>query len=103
MGRMTNMANNRMWLIHKPSNLGIKLGKRLAEGWYAPPETSELKRFYDYILHHYPIENQDDFMLVMEEEYIERGLNGCSYNWWYTDKLIDNFRVFEFELKEKSN
>ncbi|MDP2672065.1 MAG: hypothetical protein Q8O68_00965 [Candidatus Daviesbacteria bacterium] len=43
------MANNRMWLIHRPSKIGIKLGKRMAIGWYAAPLQDEVERFFKYL------------------------------------------------------
>lgn len=85
------MANNRMWLIHKPSKLGIKLGKRLGWGWYAAPETSELERFYDYLAEQ--ADNQDDFVLAMED----CTESSCFGDWEYTFQFIDGFRVFKFK------
>lgn len=47
--RGVDMANNRMWLIHRPSKIGIKLGKRMAIGWYAAPLQDEVERFFKYL------------------------------------------------------
>ena len=32
------MANNRMFLVYRPTGDCVFLGKRMAEGWYATPE-----------------------------------------------------------------
>jgi hypothetical protein len=31
------MANNRMWLVHRPSGERLYLGKRMGHGWYRHP------------------------------------------------------------------
>lgn len=58
------MANNRMWLIHRPSGKAIILGKRMAVGWYTNGRvTSELlDAFFDSLEG-----DQDDFVLGMED------------------------------------
>lgn len=37
------MANNRMYLMHRPSGLYIYLGKRLANGWFDIPDNLGFK------------------------------------------------------------
>ena len=91
------MANNRMWLIHRPTKLGIMLGKRLGFGWYKPPETKELERFYEYLGKNIDSEqNQDDFVLAMED--CSNSL--CFDNWDYTNTFIDGFRLFKFKNQD---
>lgn len=42
------MANQRMYLLHKPSGLTIKLGKRMYSApYYMPPSKEELQAFFD--------------------------------------------------------
>ena len=79
------MADNRMWLIHVPSKVGIKLGKRIGWGWYGAPKESELQRFYTYLMED-QVEDQDNFELFMESD---------SSNWRYTDKFVCGFRLFK--------
>lgn len=79
------MANNRMFLIHRPTKLGIMLGKRMGWGWYKPPEAAELQRFYDYHRRH---SHQDDFVLAMED----------SDDWICTTEWVEGLRVFECKL-----
>lgn len=80
-----------MWLVHKPSKLGIMLGKRMAYGWYAAPEESELNRFYEYLTEDLdPM--QDDFVLAMEN----CKESTCFSEWQYTEERIDGFLVFKF-------
>ena len=86
------MADNRMFLIHKPSKIGIMLGKSYRGEWYNAPEASELDRFYKYIYSHYP-EEPDDFMLAMEN----CSQSECFNDWQYTSDFIDGFRVFKYK------
>lgn len=80
------MANNRLYLVHRPSGYALFLGKRMLRGWYATGiQNSEFNAFYDRIdaLYgeapkdwrepHNPDnlakaeEGQDDFILVLED------------------------------------
>ena len=56
------MANNRLWLVHRPTGRAVKLGKRMAWGWYDPPSQARLQAFFDAIPY-----NQDDFFLAIED------------------------------------
>jgi hypothetical protein len=65
------MANNRMFLVHVPSGLGVHLGKRMARGWYTgavlePDLTGRLNRFYEMIELR-PEWDQDAFALALED------------------------------------
>lgn len=87
------MANNRMWLIHKPSKLGVMLGKRMAWGWYSAPDTEHLESFYKYLEQNPdPEGRQDDFVLAMED----CSGSSCFNEWVYTTDFIEGFRVFDF-------
>ena len=63
------MADNRMFLVHRPTCLAVMLGKRLGWGWYMPPDSGQLQIFYDHLAEHggHDIDDQDDFILVKEE------------------------------------
>ena len=76
------MSNNRMFLLHKPSCLGVMLAKVMSDSWYKPPEQDELQRFYDYVftLHG----NSGEFVLI----------NETSLGWYYSSKFDNGFRVF---------
>jgi len=90
------MANNRMFLIHKPSKLGIMLGKRMGWGWYGAPDAFELRRFYDYLADN--IEgSQDDFILAMED----CSESNCFKDWQYTNEMVEGFMVFEYKKEEE--
>lgn len=84
------MANNRMWLLHKPTMLAVLLGKRMAVGWYQAPDKDELERFYRYLEHH-PMGSQDDFVIAMED------CSGSSVfeGWDYTREEIDGFALLK--------
>ena len=85
------MANNRMWLIHKPTQLGVMLGKRMAWGWYSAPEQEKLQSFFEY-LEHNPEGSQDDFILAMED----CTGSSCFNDWQYTSENVDGFMKFIF-------
>lgn len=86
------MADNRMFLIHRPSNLGILLGKRLGFPWYQSteddnPNETEVSKFLEYVDAY-----DDDFVLALEEPGNELQFK----DWKYTTELKDGFRVFKF-------
>lgn len=61
------MANNRLYLVHRPTGKSICLGKRMAQGWYAKGETlsKDINQFFDEVGVEY--DGQDDFFLAMED------------------------------------
>ncbi len=75
------MANNRLYLVHRPTGFALFLGKRMLRGWYSGdggiPE-ARLNAFYDRIDALYgeapkgwnlseALTGQDDFILVLED------------------------------------
>lgn len=65
------MANNRVFVVHRPSGFAVCLGKRMAWGWHTG-QTDEalgasvrafLEGITDHCAHHV---EQDDLMLAME-------------------------------------
>lgn len=85
------MADNRMFLVHKPTGLGVCLGKRMDWGWYNPPSESEMQHFFDYLKTH-PEGSQDDFVLLMED----CGESSCIDEWHYAGRVA-GFHVFAFD------
>jgi hypothetical protein len=58
------MANNRLFLVHRPTGKYVELGKRMALGWYVRDGLPEvLQELYDQTT---DIDTQDDFCLCME-------------------------------------
>lgn len=60
------MANNRMYLTHRPSGLSVYLGKRMEHGWYdVPDDLAERVRalFESFESFDY----QDDFCVSLED------------------------------------
>ncbi len=86
------MANNRMFLIHKPTGIGVMLGKRMGWGWYSAPDAERLNAFYTYLSNDLPEEKQDDFILAMED----CSDSGCFDDWRYTDEKRGGVSVFEY-------
>lgn len=41
------MANNRLYLVHKPTGTSVKLGKRMGQGYYMAVEAEKLQEFFD--------------------------------------------------------
>ena len=60
------MADNRMWLVYRPTGNAVFLGKRMAEGWYGVPDdlAHRIQALFDHAgqTEH----SRDDMMLVME-------------------------------------
>ncbi len=75
------MADNRMWLVHRPTGASVCLGKREAWGWYDAAAQAKLTEFY-----HRCVEGddskvgQDDFVLAMEDA---SGAPACTDRWTY--------------------
>lgn len=73
------MANNRMFLVHRPSGNRVYLGKRMAVGWYdAPPDLGQkIAEMFNVVEHLAPDgAGQDDFVIEMDDE-IERIVHTC--------------------------
>lgn len=65
------MADNRLWLIYKPTGVGLLIGKRLGEGWYCKGDdmSDALQEFYAHALDDYPESgDQDDFVLWRQDQ-----------------------------------
>ena len=59
-----------MWLIHKPTLLGISLGKRMGDGWYTTSTSNiseNIVKLYDVVLEVDGLEHQDDYMVFMDD------------------------------------
>ena len=86
------MANNRMFLLHRPTGRAVYLGKRMAWGWYDAPEDlgDRLQTLYDEIEE--ANENQDDFCIAMED-ITDAPL--CFGDWKYDkeEKPVRNLRI----------
>ena len=62
------MANNRMFLVHRPSGLAIFLGKRMGHGWYTTDRCASVQILFDAVENEYDYYNkQDDFAVAMED------------------------------------
>ena len=63
------MANERMYLCYRPTGDAVFLGKRMAVGWYSPPDDlpQRLGKLYDKAEEAYfKGSAQDDFAVVFE-------------------------------------
>lgn len=75
------MANNRVWLVHRPTGEAICLGKRMAYGWYNQTEMlgTKLAGFFARC-EESQSRDQDDFVLAMEDA---SGAPCCTGEWTY--------------------
>ena len=72
------MANNRMWLLHKPSGKAVMLGKRYNDGWYSTHENLFYKVNNLFVT---AGSFSDDFTLAMEDC---SGAKSAFDKWEYT-------------------
>jgi len=92
------MADNRMFLIHKPTKLGVMLAGRLGSTWDMQFGAGDsLAAFYEHLnAQSLTCERQDDFVLAMED----CSNSSCFGDWQYTNESVNGFRVFEFTNQE---
>lgn len=89
------MANNRLFLMHKPTGLALYLGKRMGHEWYSnhdlPKET--LNAFFDRC-----DIDPDDFAVAMEDA---TAAPSATDAWEYTDEggVIRGLRLDKARLK----
>lgn len=78
------MANNRLWLVHRPSGQAICLGKRMAVGWYLPVGSDDLSARLEAMFNAIDddMSKQDDFVLCIEDG---RDAPWCCDTWHYED------------------
>lgn len=75
------MANNRMFLVHRPTGLNVGLGKRMNSAWYTGRDTGDIDRLHDAVDAALPIQLKwlrDDYVLAVEEG---DGAPGCTDRW----------------------
>ena len=69
--RATNMANNRLLLVYRPTGRAVVLGKRIGSGWYLHSNLNladRLKELFDGAESSWEDGSlQDDFELVIED------------------------------------
>lgn len=87
----STMANNRMYLLHRPSGNHLYLGKRMGtssikperNGWYDAPLQSDIEDFYAKSTDHFA-DHIDDFVLCMED--VTEALFAKECDWDVSDK-----------------
>lgn len=85
------MANNRMYLVHKPTGFAFFLGKRMGAEWYNPHECTvdDLNEFFEEC---YDGGGQDEFCLAMEgsaDPSVITKWNWDSNSAWPTKMIIE--------------
>jgi len=63
------MANNRMYLVFRPTGDCVFLGKRLAEGWYGTPADlcERIEALFEKVMDRPEGASQDDFAIALEQ------------------------------------
>lgn len=93
------MANNRMWIVHRPTGVCQILAKRMAVGWYHPHHWDGLGEFWTYLEDY--ADSQDDLLLVHEGCFWGTGTSQMPTEWDFVpdDTLTPPLR----RLKWKEN
>lgn len=90
------MANNRLFLIHRPRRIGIMIGRGGGEGLAfaaCPKLEDKLNKFYEYLAN-----ESDDFVLAIETG---KGPGCLVYGEWeYTEKQKGGFQLFKLKINE---
>ena len=58
------MANNRMFLVHRPSGLAVFLGKRMGHKWYTTDRSISVQNLFDVLENE---DGRDDFAIALED------------------------------------
>jgi hypothetical protein len=97
------MANNRLFLVYRPTGAAVLLGKRMGWGWYTKPGINEAIATLFYHIERIDIPDerriypaQDDFVLCIEDG---EGAPKCESAWQYTNEKIGNLRVLRLSPK----
>ena len=75
------MANNRMWLLHKPTGKAVFLGKRMDDSWYGTPDDVCHRIQALFAAANEFGDGGDDFALAMEDCV---GAASAFNDWCYT-------------------
>jgi hypothetical protein len=84
------VANNRLWLIHRPTGNSICIGSRTALGWETTLSTDAMNQFYDGCAG--GADTQDHFMLAIEDGSNAPGLSEI-HHYDYHQRLIPRMGV----------
>lgn len=80
------MANNRMFLVYRPTGDAVYLGKRMAHGWYGTPDDlveriEQLFAKVDAVSGFHGEPSQDDFAIALEQG---KRQSHVIHNWQYS-------------------
>jgi hypothetical protein len=87
------MANNRMFLVHRPTGKAVTLGKRMGRGWYGVPPHLGTQLMALFELAENASTDLDDFALAMEDA---EGASGAVTGWTYDGEPVDG--IFTLKL-----
>lgn len=76
------MANNRLWLVHRPTGEAVCLGKRMGVGWYTSDVGKSVADFFSRTEDAGDPADQDDFILAIEDG---SGAPCCCADWTYDE------------------
>ncbi|MFH1236649.1 MAG: hypothetical protein V1685_07025 [Parcubacteria group bacterium] len=97
------VANNRLWLVYRPTGKAVFLGKRMATGWGSTPDDvkERIEALFDHIAEVYPNHSQDDLCLAMEEN--QSGNTKIETKWQYTEQVTSPLTALSFGVENDGN
>ena len=101
------MANNRLYLVHRPSGLAVMIGKRMGFGYYTPHGadiSTRLESFYAAVIDAWgngPVKHsQDDFVIALESGEHQPHALSCGTDWWDIDEADEATGLCRLEIAE---
>ena len=93
------MANNRMFLVHRPSGLAVFLGKRMGHGWYTTDRCIGVQELFDALENEHTYYNQqDDFAVALEDA---TGATLALGEWQYGPQWYRNDGLVQLIMTDK--
>ena len=89
------MANNRMFLVHRPSGLAVFLGKRMGHGWYTTDRCASVQILFDAVENE---DGRDDFALAIEDA---TGATLALGEWQYGPQWYRNDGLVQLIMNDK--
>ena len=93
------MANNRMFLVHRPTGIAVMLGKRYTGGWYVHTEdiSSRVQKLFDVADEEDRTGLQDDYCIALES--CKHGADMATDKFSYVETLEGG--IWKLDLSEK--
>lgn len=86
------MANNRLYLVHRPTGISLCLGKAYGEGFFMPPEPATMLDYFQEVFKEGEYDEREDFVVMTEN----------TPGWAYLGLHKGRFSVHKLEAKDKA-